>query len=304
MESKHSNGASGSGLGGAPGERGPSGTVGVGGSVLRALRLAAGALALLAGGAAVTRLRPPTSASRNRRRTPSAACPAGASRAGGGKKPQVTFKSAPTGVNLKKGEQQLKPTNPSASMNAAQRDERRQRMAQKSRQLLVTEIQGLESSLPVDAQVLAGPSQADAAPRRGLRRARVGGLPRQDRGRHEGRRGQGQEPRASRRLQGRGGQGGSASSMPRARPPSSTTPTLKGQYPKWCLNSAADPAKSTGCGDEVLYYLAYEYEQAGPASLDDARKVYLELIQNWPSSPVHPQRVPRLRRALLQRSAG
>src|SRR6185436_7697196 len=37
---------------------------------------------------------------------------------------------------------------------------------------------------------------------------------------------------------------------------------LKGQYPKWCQNSAADASKSTGCGDEVLYYLAYEYEQA------------------------------------------
>src|SRR3954469_14418579 len=57
----------------------------------------------------------------------------------------MTFKSAPSSVNLKKGDQQTKPTNPSASMNAAQRDERRQRMAQKSRQLLVTEIQGLET---------------------------------------------------------------------------------------------------------------------------------------------------------------
>src|SRR6185503_9469202 len=42
-------------------------------------------------------------------------------------------------------EDQLKPTNPTSSMNAAQRDERRNRLAARSRQLLVTEIQGLES---------------------------------------------------------------------------------------------------------------------------------------------------------------
>src|SRR5262249_15665364 len=61
---------------------------------------------------------------------------------------------------------------------------------------------------------------------------------------------------------------------------------LKNQYPKWCQHSASDPAKSTGCGDEVLYYLAYEYEQAN--QLDDARKVYLELIQSWPQSKYIP----------------
>src|SRR5262249_41626531 len=72
-------------------------------------------------------------------------CPGGGLQQSAAKKPQMTFKSAPTGVNLKKGDQQTKPTNPTASMSAAQRDERRARMAQKQRQLLVTEIQGLES---------------------------------------------------------------------------------------------------------------------------------------------------------------
>ena len=54
--------------------------------------------------------------------------------------------------------------------------------------------------------------------------------------------------------------------------------------------------------DEVLYYLAYEYEQA--SDLKNARKVYFELIQKAPQVEVHPERVPRVRRALLQRSAG
>src|SRR5580698_9806465 len=62
---------------------------------------------------------------------------------------------------------------------------------------------------------------------------------------------------------------------------------LKNQYPKWCQgNNASDPTKSTGCVDEVLYYLAYEYEQAN--DLDNARKVYLELIQNSPQSKFIP----------------
>src|SRR5262249_23066540 len=74
-----------------------------------------------------------------------AACPGGALTTGPRKKPAMSFKSAPTGVTLKKGEQQLKPPTPSASMNAAQRDERRNRLAARAKALLITEIQGLES---------------------------------------------------------------------------------------------------------------------------------------------------------------
>ncbi|MEQ9318621.1 MAG: tetratricopeptide repeat protein, partial [Polyangiaceae bacterium] len=41
-----------------------------------------------------------------------------------------------------------------------------------------------------------------------------------------------------------------------------------------------------GCMDQVLYYLAYEYEQAG--DLERARKVYLELTENWKKSRFVP----------------
>jgi TolA-binding protein len=62
---------------------------------------------------------------------------------------------------------------------------------------------------------------------------------------------------------------------------------LKDEYPKWCaMPDASDPSKSTGCGDEVLYYLAYEHEQAG--DLDHARRWYLEVVQAWPSSRLVP----------------
>lgn len=58
---------------------------------------------------------------------------------------------------------------------------------------------------------------------------------------------------------------------------------LQADHPNHCASpNAADPTKSTGCVDEVLYYLAYEHEQAG--ELDKARKVYLQLIQKAPKS--------------------
>jgi tetratricopeptide (TPR) repeat protein len=58
---------------------------------------------------------------------------------------------------------------------------------------------------------------------------------------------------------------------------------LQAEHPTFCTNpNAADPSKSTGCVDEVLYYLAYEHEQAG--ELEKARKVYLQLITKAPKS--------------------
>src|SRR5690606_15917956 len=71
-------------------------------------------------------------------------CPGGTLKSSGSKKPEMTFKTAPQGVGLKKRDTN-KPTNPSESMNSAQRDERAAKASKKSRQLLVTEIQGLES---------------------------------------------------------------------------------------------------------------------------------------------------------------
>ncbi len=59
---------------------------------------------------------------------------------------------------------------------------------------------------------------------------------------------------------------------------------LRAQYPRWCQT----PASTTqpGCGNEVLYDLAYEHEQNG--NPDQARKAYLELIQTAPASRYVP----------------
>jgi tetratricopeptide (TPR) repeat protein len=62
---------------------------------------------------------------------------------------------------------------------------------------------------------------------------------------------------------------------------------LASEYPRWCsTGNPADPALATGCTDEVLYYLGLEAERA--QELDTARKTYLELIQTWPQSRFIP----------------
>jgi tetratricopeptide (TPR) repeat protein len=262
MESKHSNGG-----------------------VLSALRTVAGAAALLAGGALASPAAAADVCIEQKAKDAIAACPGGGLQQSSAKKPAMTFKSAPTGVNLKKNEQQTKPSNPSASMNAAQRDERRARMAQKSRQLLVTEIQGLESlfsSTPKSSQdrpklmrrLAEGYVELESAAFRDKTEA--------------GMKADEAKAKGSGNVAAFREEAGKADKILAASRQAAIKyyTNLKNQFPKWCQTSAADPTKSTGCGDEVLYYLAYEYEQAN--QLDDARKVYLELIQSWPASKYIP----------------
>jgi tetratricopeptide (TPR) repeat protein len=214
-----------------------------------------------------------------------AACPGGKLESSAGKKPQVSFKSAPSGVNLKKRDDQTKPNNPTASMNSAQRDERRNRLEARSRQLLITEIQGLESLYT------STPKNAPDRPKLMRRLA------------------EGYVELESAAFRDKTENGMKADEARKKNPGSAAQFTaevdkaekilnaarkeaikyysvLKDQYPKWCQNAGATAAASSGCTDEVLYYLAYEYEQA--SNLDQARKVYLELIQSWPQSKFIP----------------
>jgi tetratricopeptide (TPR) repeat protein len=59
---------------------------------------------------------------------------------------------------------------------------------------------------------------------------------------------------------------------------------LASKHPRWC--QSVTPGKISGCVDETLYNLAYEHEQAG--ELDKARKTYLELINVAPQSRYIP----------------
>ncbi|MFT3775699.1 MAG: hypothetical protein QM820_60910 [Minicystis sp.] len=61
---------------------------------------------------------------------------------------------------------------------------------------------------------------------------------------------------------------------------------LNSQYPRWCQTAGTSLATSTGCADETLYNLAYEHEQGG--DLAQARAAYLQLIQTSPTSRYVP----------------
>ena len=256
------------------------------GAVLSALRRAAAAVALVAGAAVTSSPAAAADACISKQAQDAiSTCPGGSLTQSTGKKPAVSFKSAPTGVNLKKGEQKTKPGNPLASMSAAQRDERRARLAPKVRQLLITEIQGLEGlfhSTPRSSQdrpklmrrLAEGYVELEAA---AFRDKTENGM-KADEAKAKGG-----------NVSGFRGESEKADKlMVAARKAAINYYTqLKSQYPKWCQNTnASNPAQSSGCTDEVLYYLAYEYEQGN--DLDNARKVYLELIQGWPQSKFIP----------------
>jgi TolA-binding protein len=61
---------------------------------------------------------------------------------------------------------------------------------------------------------------------------------------------------------------------------------LRQNHPAWCQSPGQGPSPASGCLDETLYNLAYEHEQAG--DLAAARKAYLDLIQSAPSSKYVP----------------
>lgn len=215
-----------------------------------------------------------------------AQCPGGTLKQGAGKKPAVSFKSAPQQLQLKKRDDQLKPVNPTASMNAAQRDERRARLKDKSRQLLITEIQQVES-------LFASTPKGSADRPKLMRRLAEGYVELEAaafRDKTEnGIRADEAKAKKDPKEKAYRDESGKADKMLGLARQSAVKyyNLLKNQYPKWCqVANTADPTKSAGCTDEVLYYLAYEHEQGN--NLDEARKVYFELIQNWPQSKYIP----------------
>ncbi|MDI1482159.1 hypothetical protein [Polyangium sp. y55x31] len=255
-------------------------------SALRRLRLVTGAAALFTAAVATGPASAADECITQQAKDSLAQCPGGSLKQSAGKKPAMSFKSAPQGVQLKKRDDQLKPTNPTASMNAAQRDERRNRLAARSRQLLITEIQGLESlfsNTPKNApdrpklmrRLAEGYVELESAAFRDKTEQSINA--------DEAKR---KNPKAEKGFRDEAAKADKILVAARQQAIKYYT-LLKNGYPKWCQSSnAQDPTKSTGCTDEVLYYLAYEYEQAN--QLDQARKVYFELIQNWPQSKFIP----------------
>ncbi len=188
-----------------------------------------------------------------------------------GKTPQTNFHSAPPPADLKKRDQQTKPNMP--TLQDAPRDERKSRLAARQRALLVTEIQGLERLFestkknapdrPQLARRLAeGYVELEAAAFRDKTEAEIkrDGFKKTN-------------PQAAGQQQTQANQAEQVLKAARKKAIDNYTLIVK-DYPNYSQL------------DEVLYYLAYEYEQAN--DLKNARSVYYDLIKQRPDSKYIP----------------
>jgi tetratricopeptide (TPR) repeat protein len=192
---------------------------------------------------------------------------------GHGKAPQVNFHSAPPPAQLKKRDQQTKPNLPTEQMSAAQRDDRKSRLQSRAKALLVTEIQGLEnlfSTTPANApdriQVTRRLAEDYVELETSAFREKTQAEIDRDSLKKTNPAGAGQKQsvvNADTRI------------MSAARGKAETFYNI-------IINEYANYPQL----DEVLYYLAYEYEQANEN--DKARKAYFNLISKRPDSKYIP----------------
>jgi len=187
-----------------------------------------------------------------------------------GKAPTVNFHSAPPPVDLKKGQQQTKPGAPEG---APPRDERKSRLAARARALLVTEIQGLENLFKTTPQ--NAPDRVQLARRLAEDYVELESAAFRDKTQAEIQRDnlKKSNPQGAGQQQALANQANQIMLAARKKCIDYYT-MIKTEYPNY------------GQIDEVLYYLAYEYEQASDNA--NARKVYYELIQKKPDSKYIP----------------
>ncbi len=201
------------------------------------------------------------------------ACPGGPKKFDIHQKRGAAFKSAPPPVE-KKERTDAKPPPPSEAMAAGERDERKTRLKARARELLITEITGLEGLYgstrrhsPDRPQLVRRLAEnyveLETAAQHDKTQAEVNA----DDAKHQKNR--------SKYEHSRGEAAKAKRILDSARQNAIKFYTvMKKDYPNYSKI------------DEVLYYLAYEYEQAG--DLDNARKVYFELIQSAPKSKYIP----------------
>jgi len=198
-------------------------------------------------------------------------CPAGKMADVHSKRP-AAFSSAPPPRDVKKRQDDSKPVNPDELTKLAERDTRKNRLQARARALLITEIQGLERLYKRTAKkspdrpqltrrLAEGYVELESAAQRDKIAADIAAQDakrkKQDATKHR------QDAAAAEKILGA------------ARKSAIAYYTLmKTDYP--------DYSKI----DEVLYYLAYEYEQGG--DLKNARATYFELIQKAPKSAYIP----------------
>jgi TolA-binding protein len=217
------------------------------------------------------------------------ACPGGPSQFEGKKKHSAAFKSAPPPIEAKKRQDDVKPVNPDELKKYAERDTRKTRLQARARALLITEIQGLERLYKNTPQNSADKPQLTRRLAEGYVELESAAL--RDKIAADI---QAQDAKAKKRDAGkfRSNAASAEKIVKAARVNAIKYYTLmKDKFPKYSKI------------DEVLYYLAYEYEQA--TNYDKAREVYLELIDKAPKSAyipnayLLPMRVPIFLRWVL-----
>ncbi|MBN1607557.1 MAG: hypothetical protein JW940_13050 [Polyangiaceae bacterium] len=202
------------------------------------------------------------------------ACPGGPKKFDIKKKRGVAFKSAPPPRKMK-AKREVKPHDPTQEMETAFRDTRKTRLKQRARALLVTEITGLERLLartakksPDRPQLLRRLAEGyveleNAA----LRDKNFADIKAQDLKAKKG------NPAEISKFRASAAKADKIVKVARQKAILYYT-KMKNEYPNYSKL------------DEVLYYLAYEYEQG--KDLQNARKVYYELIEKAPKSPYIP----------------
>ena len=189
----------------------------------------------------------------------------------GSKTPTTNFHSAPQSADLKKKDQQTKPGKP--NIDEAPRDERKSRLQARQRALLVTEIQGIERLFETTKK------NAPDSPQLGRRLAEayveLESAAFRDKTQAEIKRDELKKtnPAAAGQQQTQANQADQVMKAARKKAIDNYT-IIVNDYPTY------------GQLDEVLYYLAYEYEQA--SDLANARRVYYDLIKKAPQSKYIP----------------
>ena len=201
------------------------------------------------------------------------ACPGGpASFDASAKKPKAAFKSAPPPAETKKRVDDAKPVNPDELKKYAERDTRKTRLQARARQLLTAEISGLER---LNAQTKKNSADRPQLIRRlaegyvelesaALRDKIAADIKAQDAK---------AKKQPADKFRQEATQAEKIVQAARGKAISYYT-KMKNEYPTYSKI------------DEVLYYLAYEHEQA--QDYKNARAVYFELIQKSPKSPYIP----------------
>jgi tetratricopeptide (TPR) repeat protein len=199
-------------------------------------------------------------------------CPGGPSKFDPHQKRGVAFKSAPPPIDAKKRNDDLKPVNPDELKKYAERDTRKTRLQARARALLIAEIQGLErlfrqtkKNSPDRPQLVRRLAEGYVELESAAQRDKIASdIKAQD-----------AKAKKQNATKFRNDAAQATKIVAAARDKAIAYYTMmKTDYPNYSKL------------DEVLYYLAYEYEQKG--DYKNARTVYYELIQKSPKSPYIP----------------